>query len=646
MNTRLCTERSAWICTRHSSNSRASTVTRWRAARRRALLLPRRPRSSSVCSAIWRRRSPRRCAAAARRPASASSSWRCSASRPSPSRRSASAASNCGKPLCCSAPASDGRALLSMRATSASRAESGIDALDIDPERLRDRAALGLDLLRDLGGVEQRIAQRVDLVQDDEVRHRPVGEMVAPQLEVGARDAGVGAEHEDHRMRGRQQPERELGLDAERVEPRRVEHGQPALQQRMRVVDERVAPARDLDLALRVDGRIDFGMGVVPQAELARFVDACRARAGDLRQHLGQARRFAEVELEARPLRGVGAQFGERGDVAPGLDREQGNPGRRARLVAEFDRAHRRAPGRRGEDALAAPGEQHGVDQLGLAARELAHHGHRATVARQALAQRGAARRSRRRRAGRVSSRKRLDFVEGGEHRGAPALQCVEPGGERVGHAMRQGCGGRGRTILTERLAPAARRYNCSPRNTTRSLAALTVGAEVSRALALHDAPHGRAAQRARFAGAAVDARHELELAGRAVRVAKVAQRRSAQRQRRRQRVAQRGREALAARPGQAQAARARVDAGGEERLAGVDVARADDDVAAEQDRLDRAAARAQRGVQVGAVEAPRRRARCPGRRAAWPPDRGRARPTRARRRSAAGRSGAACRAR
>ncbi len=138
---------------------------------------------------------------------------------------------------------------------------------------------------------------------------------------------------------------------------------------------------------------------------------------------------------------------------------------------------------------------------------------------------------------------------------------------------------------------------------------------------ALDDAPDRRAAAHARLAGAAVDPRLELELAGRAVGVAEVAQGRAAELDARAPASrAPRRRAALGARPADAVAARARVDAGLEQRLAGVDVAGADDDVAAEQRRLDRDAAPAQRGVQVGAVEARRRRARGRARRAASPP--------------------------
>src|SRR6185295_10472049 len=113
-----------------------------------------------------------------------------------------------------------------------------------------------------------------------------------------------------------------------------------------------------------------------------------------------------------------------------------------------------------------------------------------------------------------------------------------------------------------------------------------------------------RPATQARLAGAAVNPGIELEFAGRAFGIAEVAQRRAAEFDRARERLPDRGREPVGARPADAVAARARIDSCPEERLARIDVAGADDDLAAEQRALDRDAPAAQRGVQMRAVEA------------------------------------------
>ena len=134
--------------------------------------------------------------------------------------------------------------------------------------------------------------------------------------------------------------------------------------------------------------------------------------------------------------------------------------------------------------------------------------------------------------------------------------------------------------------------------------AALAHGAEKSRPRPLHDAPDRRPASDARLARASVDLRVELELAGGAVSVAEIAQGRAAELDRACQRRSNRIGEQRGARAADAIAAHARIDAGFEQRLACVDVAGADDDLAAEERRLDGDAAPAQRGVEMRAVEA------------------------------------------
>ena len=108
--------------------------------------------------------------------------------------------------------------------------------------------------------------------------------------------------------------------------------------------------------------------------------------------------------------------------------------------------------------------------------------------------------------------------------------------------------------------------------------AALAAGAEKSRALALHDAPHGAAAACTVEPGAAVHMGLQLELAGHAMRVSEVAQRGAAQFEGACQGTAHCGCEAVAARAADAVTAGAWVDAGLEQGFAGVDVPGADDD--------------------------------------------------------------------
>ena len=174
-------------------------------------------------------------------------------------------------------------------------------ALRLHPEPVRGLALLSGDLRLDLARHSERIVKGVDLVQDNEARRRMGAEMIAPDRHVGARHPGVGAEDEDRRMRARQQAQGQLRLGPDGVEPRRVEHDQTLLEQRMRVVDQGVAPGRHLDPAIVIGRRVVFRMLVVPEAEgpgplMGDPFGSCH------REHrLGQLLGVVDVEREPAP---------------------------------------------------------------------------------------------------------------------------------------------------------------------------------------------------------------------------------------------------------------------------------------------------------------------------------------------------------
>ena len=263
-------------------------------------------------------------------------------------------------------------------------------------------------------------------------------EVVAPDRQVGLGDAGVGAEDEDRRVRARQQAQRQLGLGADRVQARRVEHDQALLQERMRIVDEGVAPGRHLDLAAVVARRVVVGRRVVPEAERARLFLGDPLGARDLEQRLRQLIGVANVEREPAPGARLGAHLGERQALEPGLDRQQQQRRRLVAAPAELDRAHRRAARRRRQDAPAGVGEEDRVDELGLAARELGDEGDDQLFVTEPLAQG-------RDLLGRIAmgelllaeeARQRFDaFAESG----APAAEGVETGCERGRHRAEKG---------------------------------------------------------------------------------------------------------------------------------------------------------------------------------------------------------------
>jgi hypothetical protein len=239
--------------------------------------------------------------------------------------------------------------------------------------------ALLLDLLLDLRVGAQRVPQGVDLVEHHEARVAALvlgHQVLAPDRQVGAGDAGFGAEDEDHRMRLRDQAHRQFGLGADRVETRGVEDHQPLLEQRMRHVQHGMAPARDLDAALGVLHRVVVGRFLVPEAQRARLVLRDPAHLGHLGHGLGQPLGIADVDRDLGPARGLVAPVGERMRLQAGFDRQQAQLGRQRGVVAELGRTHGGAAGARRHDAPPVAGEEDRVDQLRLAARELGHEGH------------------------------------------------------------------------------------------------------------------------------------------------------------------------------------------------------------------------------------------------------------------------------
>ncbi len=77
--------------------------------------------------------------------------------------------------------------------------------------------------------------------------------MVAPHVDVTFGDAGIGGENEQHRMRVRNQVQRQFRLGANRIQAWRIDDHQPLLQQRMRKIYDRMTPLRNLDHAVLVD---------------------------------------------------------------------------------------------------------------------------------------------------------------------------------------------------------------------------------------------------------------------------------------------------------------------------------------------------------------------------------------------------------
>ena len=248
-------------------------------------------------------------------------------------------------------------------------------AVRVDAQRVAHLGDLAAHVVRDLLLGPDAVPQRVDLVERDEAGVPAAGarqDVVAPRVEVALAHAGVDRQHVDQRVRARQQVERELGLVAERVQPRRVEDDEALREQRVREVDDRVPPARDLDHRLADDGRhlADAGGREVVAPRLG---ERREARAADLRERVRHLLGVARVERQRQPLRVLPLEVLERGVGGARLDLEEADRRRCRGVPAQLGRAHRAAPRERGQEPAPEPGGEERVDQLGFPARELAH---------------------------------------------------------------------------------------------------------------------------------------------------------------------------------------------------------------------------------------------------------------------------------
>ena len=204
---------------------------------------------------------------------------------------------------------------------------------------------------------------------------------VAPDVQIALGDTGVGCQHEQYRVRAGDQRQRQLGLRADRVQPRRIQDHQALLEQRMRKIDHRVTPARDFDQVLLA--RPDHLVGIVrvEQAVHPRLVDADPDGLGHQLKGLEHAVRRGRIDRKNAPFARTLLEVGHRPEPGTRFDRERPDTGRQRLVVHQLGRAHRGAPGRGRQDAAPVIGEEDRVDQFGLAARELGNERHHEAVA-------------------------------------------------------------------------------------------------------------------------------------------------------------------------------------------------------------------------------------------------------------------------
>ena len=216
----------------------------------------------------------------------------------------------------------------------------------------------------------QAVPQTVDLVQ----HHQPPGsaaDMVAPDGEIRLGDAGVGGEDEQYGVGAGQQGQGQFRFRADGIEAWCVQDDQPLLEKRMREVDHGVTPTGDLHLPLGI--RLQAAIGAIADGKAERLggLGGNALDFADAAQGFGHALRRTVREGEIPPCLGYAAQVGDAGPLGPCFDRQQGDARRLALVPGYLGRTHRGASRRGWQDTATPIGEEKGIDQFGLAPREL-----------------------------------------------------------------------------------------------------------------------------------------------------------------------------------------------------------------------------------------------------------------------------------
>ena len=146
--------------------------------------------------------------------------------------------------------------------------------------------------------------------------------MIAPHLDVGLGDAGVGSQHEQHGMGVGQHVEGEFRFGADGIEPRRIEDHQALLQQGMRKVDDGVAPAGNLHSPVFMQGKGVILVAGVEKPVARRLVLVHPLDLADLLKGAQHALGGTHVERKHLPLVDIALVFGGGGIGGAGFDRQ------------------------------------------------------------------------------------------------------------------------------------------------------------------------------------------------------------------------------------------------------------------------------------------------------------------------------------
>ena len=140
----------------------------------------------------------------------------------------------------------------------------------------------------------------------------------------------------------------------------------------MRKIDHRMTPAWNFDLALVSpdDGRC-YKLGLLEQTKHPGFLNRNRFNVCQLRHRRCHIFLRIDIKLDLHPFDRLVLQCADALLALARFDGQQAHIGFLRTIVEDFGWAHRGAPDIGWQQTLSVAGEEHGIDQLGLATREL-----------------------------------------------------------------------------------------------------------------------------------------------------------------------------------------------------------------------------------------------------------------------------------
>ena len=222
----------------------------------------------------------------------------------------------------------------------------------------------------------ERVPQGIDFVEHHQTGFGAVGrinEVLAPDGQIGPRDSGIGSKDEHHRVGLGNQVDGELWLCTHSVQPWGIENHQTMLQQRVRQIDDGMAPLGHFHQPLCSLGGVFLWQLVVPEAQSTRVVHAHPLGLGHLANGCGNLFAIVRVECDFQPALGRRAPFGQALGKQSGFNWQKSQRRRQRRLIPQLGGAHCGSPCAGRHDAAPIAGKKDRVDQLGFPTRELRH---------------------------------------------------------------------------------------------------------------------------------------------------------------------------------------------------------------------------------------------------------------------------------